>query len=98
MKLTGDKVRNMRRKEDGRGKRELKYTDEDLLGQLKDFYQKNGRVPRRRDFTNGSGHPNFSTYRRRFGCWGNAIAKMLNKGWVVQNTIQNNDYVIYTNY
>lgn len=69
----------MRKKEDGRSKRELKYTEEDLLNCLRDFYLKNKRVPVRRDFANDSGYPNYSTYRRRFGGWINALKKTAEK-------------------
>jgi hypothetical protein len=62
--------------EDRRGGCRPKYTDEDLLNCLKDFYQKNKRVPAAREFTNVSGYPSFSTYRRRFGCWSNALKRM----------------------
>ena len=66
----------MRKNEDGRHKHRTKYTDEDLLSCLKNFYLKNERVPTRRDFTNSSGYPSFSTYRRRFGGWINALKKI----------------------
>jgi hypothetical protein len=60
----------------GRGGCRPKYTDEYLLSCLKDFYQKNKRVPEAREFNSVSGYPSFSTYRRRFGCWSNALKRI----------------------
>ena len=70
--------------EDRRGGCLPKYTDEYLLSCLKDFYQKNKRVPEAREFTSVSGYPSYKTYRRRFGCWSNALKKAEEK--LVQNT------------
>lgn len=56
-----------------------KYTDEELLGYLKNFVEINGRAPVRRDFNNNSIYPNVATYQRRFGSWNKALEKVLDK-------------------
>lgn len=44
-----------------------RYTKEDLLNKIKDFYLKKGRIPLKREF----GDPRI--YRKHFGTWNNAI-------------------------
>jgi len=50
-----------------------KYTNEELLDYLKQFYQENERVPIARDFEYNPEHPNVMTYIKRFGSWNNAL-------------------------
>lgn len=49
------------------------FTDNELLNYLKDFYEKNGRVPVASDFKNNPEYPNVDTYRKRFGSWSKAL-------------------------
>lgn len=46
-----------------------KYTDEELLNSLIQFYNETGRVPIENEF----GIPSCTTYQRRFGSWSNAL-------------------------
>lgn len=46
-----------------------KYSKTDLLKKIKDFYQKNGRIPMKREFNS------LRAFRSRFGSWNNAIIK-----------------------
>jgi len=46
-----------------------KYTDEELLNYLTQFYKKYGRPPTEKDFTNNSEYPSYTTYVLRFGSW-----------------------------
>ena len=58
------------------GKSELRnrvYTDEQLLWHLIQFYQKYGRPPTQRDFTNNPEYPNYQVYIKRFKSWSNAL-------------------------
>lgn len=66
----------MRKKEDRRNDPMSTYTDEELLNSLKSFCLKNGRVPTKGDLTHNPEYPSFSTYKRRFKTWGNALKKM----------------------
>ncbi len=50
-----------------------KYTDEELLNSLKEFYDEHGRVPVANDFNNNPKYPSDSTIIIRFGRWNNAI-------------------------
>ena len=50
-----------------------KYTDDELLNYPKIFYEKNGRVPFQKDFSNSSEYPDYQNYTRRFGSWNNAL-------------------------
>lgn len=54
-------------------KRDKKYTDEELLDCLKQFYQENGRIPMASDFLNNFEYPHRNTYMERFGSWNNAL-------------------------
>jgi len=47
----------------------VKYSDEDLLGKIKDFYTQNGRIPLKREFNA------LRIYTDRFGSWNKAIKK-----------------------
>lgn len=49
------------------------YTDSELLNYLKIFYDKNKRIPTRRDFENNSKYPGCNTYVRHFGGWNDAL-------------------------
>jgi hypothetical protein len=49
------------------------YTDEQLLWYLIQFYQKYGRPPTQRDFTNNFEYPNYQVYIKRFKNWSNAL-------------------------
>jgi hypothetical protein len=44
-----------------------KYTDEQLIQRIKDFYESNGRIPLKREFNA------WSIYRSRFGGWNSAV-------------------------
>lgn len=44
-----------------------KYTREDLLNKIRDFYSNYGRIPLKREFNM------YQEYKRRFGSWNNAI-------------------------
>lgn len=75
-------------------KKYKKYTDEQLLLYLIQFYEKYGRPPTETDFTNNPEYPNFSTYQERFGSWSNAlklvgldVESMVKKG-IVETTNQ----------
>jgi hypothetical protein len=37
---------------------------------------KNGRVPTKEDLTHNPEYPSFSTYKRRFKSWSNALKKI----------------------
>jgi hypothetical protein len=50
-----------------------RYTDKELLDLLKQFVDKNRRVPTRREFRNNPSYPSSETYRRFFGSWNNAL-------------------------
>lgn len=55
-------------------KRDLsRYTDEELLGYIVQFYEENGRPPTTRDFTNNREYPGFAIYQIRFGSWQKAL-------------------------
>lgn len=68
------------------------YTDEELLGYMKQFNEENGRPPLERDFSNNSRYPHFDTFMGRFGSWENAkklvgldIDTMVKKGYLDSN-------------
>lgn len=46
-----------------------KYSDEDLIQKIQKFYDKNGRIPLKREFNA------LRIFRTRFGSWNNAIKK-----------------------
>lgn len=46
-----------------------KYTDEELLDEIRDFYQRTGRIPLKNEFNA------WDIYQARFGSWNNAIKK-----------------------
>lgn len=50
-----------------------KYTKEQLLQYMKQFYVQNKRVPEVRDFINNPKYPGWYTYIYRFGSWNSAI-------------------------
>ena len=50
-----------------------RYTDEELLNYLIQFFEKYGRVPIARDLDNNPEYPNVGTYKRKFGGWSNAL-------------------------
>lgn len=58
--------------EDCQHKRKV-YTDEELLNYLKGFYEKNKRIPVKRDFINNPEYPGHDTYNKRFGSWNKAL-------------------------
>lgn len=60
-----EKVFDIKRKKYG----SEKYTDEDLLNELRLFEKENGRPPTEKDFTNNV------TYQRRFGSWPDALSR-----------------------
>ena len=49
------------------------YTNDELLGYLKKFYEENGRSPIVYDFTENPRYPNYGTYQIRFGGWQSAL-------------------------
>lgn len=46
-----------------------KYTDEELLNELRRFEKEEGRIPITKDFTNNPEYPGFKIYYTRFGSW-----------------------------
>lgn len=72
--LTGNWLCNKCKSKDYGGiKVKKRYTDEELLEYIIQFYEKYGRIPIAKDFSNNSEYPNFSTYQTRFGSWLNAL-------------------------
>ena len=69
----------------GKSKFQNRYTDEELIKILQDFYNKNGKCPVRDDFEKRV--PNASTFTSHFGSWDNSleIAGLLDKKWYKQN-------------
>lgn len=56
-----------------RGKRR-KYTDEELFGYLRRFYDENGRIPVKRDFDIGDPrYPSSNSYVTHFGSWSSVL-------------------------
>ena len=49
------------------------YTDKQLLNYLRQFYDKNDRVPTEKDFVNNPEYPSYVTYQRQFGNWSKAL-------------------------
>lgn len=96
---TGDVVNRNPLKEELKGLCKLSekaircyYTDKELLEYLTKFYDKYGRSPTEKDFTNNSKYPSVITYQRRFGSWTNALKlvgidvdSMVTKGIVKTN-------------
>jgi Homing endonuclease associated repeat len=66
----------MKKKTERRNDPGTTYTEEELLNSLKSFCLKNGRIPTKGDLTKNPEYPSFSTYRRRFKTWSNALKKM----------------------
>lgn len=56
-------------------KKELIYTDEELLSAITSFYIEYDRVPNNRDFISNPEYPSYTTIVNRFGSWNNAITK-----------------------
>lgn len=54
-------------------KRFEKYTDEELLNELKRFEKEEGKIPTREDFRTYGEYPHYQTYNKRFGGWNNAL-------------------------
>lgn len=50
-----------------------RYTDNELLNLLRQFYQETGRIPAKRDFLNNPQYPGLTTYNNYFGSWNNAL-------------------------
>lgn len=48
----------------------LKYSRDDLIKKIRDFYSEHDRIPTKREFYN-----NYSAFRRVFGTWNEAIAE-----------------------
>lgn len=54
--------------------KKIKYTNNELLEYLKQFYEDNGRIPTmENDFTNNPEYPGHSIYCERFGNWSNVL-------------------------
>ncbi len=49
------------------------YTDEELLGYLRQFHKETGRSPMENDFDNNPKFPHFNTYTKRFGSWNKTL-------------------------
>ena len=49
------------------------YSKEKLIEKIKDFVQKEGRIPTKNEFINNPFCPDYVTYRHYFGTWNNAI-------------------------
>jgi len=52
-----------------------KYSDEHLIGLLKERHKKTGRTPSQREFEKLAGHPNPTTYYHTFGSWNKALRR-----------------------
>jgi len=52
-----------------------RYTNEELLNYLKEFYEEKGKVPAAIDFSNNPKYPCSVTYQMRFNSWNNALEK-----------------------
>lgn len=50
-----------------------RYTNEELLEYLRQFYETKGKIPIEVDFTRGSRFPSYGTYIIRFGSWKNCL-------------------------
>lgn len=76
-----------------------RYTNEELLEYLRQFYEMEGKVPIEVDFTNSSKFPSYGTYIIRFGSW----EKCLQTAGLVdphiegslEETTMNNEYTNY---
>lgn len=55
-----------------------KYTDEELLDELRKFEKKEERIPTAADFRNNADYPSYKTYQIRFGSWNKALEKAFN--------------------
>jgi len=49
------------------------YSKEKLIKKIKEFVQKEGRIPTKNEFINNSSYSNYVTYRYYFGTWNDAI-------------------------
>lgn len=49
------------------------YSKEKLIEKIKEFIQKEGRIPSKREFSKHPSYPDYQTYRDYFGTWNNAI-------------------------
>lgn len=49
------------------------YSKEELIEKIKEFVQKEGRIPTKNEFAKSSSYPNHTTCRDYFGTWNNAI-------------------------
>lgn len=49
------------------------YSEEKLIKKIKEFVQKEGRIPTKNEFINNPSCPDYVTYRDYFGTWNNAI-------------------------
>ncbi len=49
------------------------YSKEKLIEKIKEFVQKEGRIPSKREFSKRPLYPDYTTYRDYFGTWNNAI-------------------------
>ncbi len=49
------------------------YSKEKLIEKIKEFVQKEERIPTKNEFINNSSYPDYVTYRHYFGTWNNAI-------------------------
>lgn len=50
-----------------------KYTDDQLLEYLRQFYRETGTTPQAADFATNQKYPGSTVYQKRFGSWNNAI-------------------------
>lgn len=53
--------------------KKIGYTKKDCINAIQDFYIKNQRAPKARDFNNINDYPGHNTVRRLFGSWNAAI-------------------------
>lgn len=68
-------------------KKERRYTEEELLEHLRQFYDDNGRVPVCNDFDSSHKYPSHKNYAACFGSWDKAIdiAGLLDKRKVIRD-------------
>lgn len=53
-----------------------KYTEEDILNELRRFDKEEGTIPKATDFINNPEYPSLWVYIERFGSWSNALKKV----------------------
>jgi hypothetical protein len=77
----------------GINKKNIQYTDDELLNFLITFHEENGRIPTIGNFTNNPEYPCFQTYQKHFGSWNKALKRVgMDIDTIVEQGILQNDY------